>query len=332
MLTKQVTSIDVARAAGVSQSSVSRTFSGESVSVSTRDKILKAAERLGYRPNLIASSLSSQRTNIVGIVMTAMDSPFNPYILDMFAQRLQETGLQVLFFDVGPGHDIDDMLPRVLAYQVDALIITSTTLSSAMAETCTRRGMPVFLFNRTEPTANVSAISTDNVAGGRLVADLFLDAEHRHLAYIAGPENTSTNREREQGYTEQLTNRGYGSILREESTHTYESGAQVASRLFQRDDPPDAVFCASDIIALGLLDQARRMNVRIPEDVSIIGFDDIPAASWLAFDLTTIRQPVNHMVDATLELLTHQLGTTNVEPVTKLFSGTLIKRSTARLP
>ncbi|MBS1254196.1 MAG: HTH-type transcriptional regulator DegA [Anaerolineales bacterium] len=333
-LKKKATSIDVARLAGVSQSTVSRTFSTDrsKVAPETREKVLAAARELGYTPDVIARSLSTQRTNIVGIVMADITSPFYPYVLELFITELQEAGRQVLLFTAGPHQEVDDILSLVLQYRVDALIITSATLSSEMADECAREGTPVILFNRYVPGAAASAVSCDNAEGGRLVANLFLDADHVRPAYIAGVKNASTNIDREKGFTDRLRERGQRECLREQGAYTYESGYECARRLLQRADPPDAIFCANDIMALGAIDAARDLAVRVSKELSIIGFDDIPAAGWSAYSLTTIRQPVNQMVAATLEVLTEQVEHPEAKPVTKLAPGTLIPRTSARLP
>lgn len=333
MANQRTTSIDVARLAGVSQSTVSRTFSGDvTVAAETRSKVIAAAQQLEYKPNAIARSLIMQRTNIVGIVMAHLTSPFNPYVLEKFIQKLQALGRQVLVFSAAPDQDIEDVLPQVLQYQVDALIVTAVTLSSQMVKECARSGTPLILFNRYMPGEQVSAVCCDNVEGGRLVANLLLDAGHKRMAYMAGSENSSTNRDREKGFTDRLFERGQTGLLREQGRYSYEAGYAAARTLLARHEPPDAIFCASDIMALGALDAAREQGVRVPHDLSIIGFDDIPMASWSAYGLTTIRQPVNQMIDATLAMLQQRLETPEAEPVMQLLPGTLIARTSARLP
>ena len=329
---KKPTSIDVARLAGVSQSTVSRIFTpGAKVSAATRDKVLAAARALGYQPNAIARSLIMQRTNIIGIVMAQITSPFYPYVLEKFIQKLQILGRQVLLFSAAPNQDIDDILPLVLQYQVDGLIITSATLSSAMADACVQSGTPVVLFNRYILTAQTSAVCCDNVAGGRLVADFLLDTGHRRLAYLAGSENTSTNTDREKGFTAQLRERGQADWLRAQGAYTYQSGYDAALELLQRSDRPDAIFCANDIMAQGVLDAARfALGLLVPDDLSIVGFDDIPAAEWPAYNLTTVRQPVEQMIEATVALLLERLETSALEPALKLIPGRLIERGSTR--
>ena len=147
---------------------------------------------------------------------------------------------------------------------------------------CTQRGTPLMLFNRYVRGAQAGAVCCDNVAGGQLVADMLIKAGHRRLAYIAGKHNTSTNVDRARGFSERLHELEYGPFLREPGEYTYESGYAAAQRLLERDDPPDAIFCANDITALGAIDAARDLGVVIPDELSIVGFDDIPAASWTA--------------------------------------------------
>lgn len=331
-MAKRITSFDVARLGGVSQSTVSRTFSaGSHVSEKTRQKVLAVATELGYKPDAIARSLSKQNTNIVGIVMARINTPFHPYVLEKLTQRLQELGMTVLLFNTAPDQEIDDILPLVLQYRVDGMIITSSTISSEMAAECSQKGTPVVLFNRYVPGVAVNAVCCDNVEGGRLVANLFLDAGHQRLAYIAGPENTTTNLDREKGFTSRLQERGYLKWQREAGQYTYQSGYAVGKRLLQQDHPPDAIFCASDIIALGVLDVARfELGIKVPEEVAIVGFDDIPLAGWASFGLTTIQQPVDQMINATLAAVTERMETAITEPILKLIRGQLIQRKSTR--
>jgi len=329
---QKATSVDVARLVGVSQSTVSRTFSNDhSVAAKTREKILEAAHQLGYTPNAIARSLSTRQTNMVGIVMSNITSPFQPYVLEKFIQELQKLGRQVLVFTAGPKQEIDDILPVVMQYQLDALIVTSVTLSSERLSEFSRVGTPVILFNRRLPGENVSVVCCDNVEGGRLVANLLLDRGYKHLAYIAGSENSSTNRDRHKGFVDRLDERGLVKpLLRQPGQYSYEAGYEAAGHLLERDDPPDAIFCASDITALGVLDRARELQIKVPNELGIVGFDDIPMASWSAYALTTVRQPVEQMIDATLQMLLTQLRTTYTEPLIKLFPGVLVERQSTR--
>lgn len=329
---KQVTSIDVAQLAGVSQSTVSRVFSpNANVSEAKRQRVFKAAAELGYLPNAIARSLTTQRTNIIGLVMANLTSPFYPYVLEKFLQRFQGLDKQVLLFTAAPNQDVDEIMPHILQHRVDALIVTSATLSSEMADECLRYGVPVILFNRYVYGSNANAVCSDNVEGGRQVANLLLDTGHQHIAYIAGQPNASTNSDREKGFTGRLHERGVTNWLREEGDFFYQSGFEAAKRLLKRDDRPDAIFCASDSMALGAMDAARyEFGLNIPDELSIIGFDDIPMSSWPSYQLTTIAQQVDEMIEITLSILLDKIENPDSPPVINLVQGKLEIRASVR--
>jgi DNA-binding LacI/PurR family transcriptional regulator len=333
MTSKRITSVDVARLARVSQSAVSRTFTpGGIVSAETRARVLAAAEQLGYTPNALARSMITRRTNIVGVVMADMTNPFYPTVLEEFSRQLHATGRQMLLLAATPDQDSDALLPLLLQYQVDAVIIASATISSAMGAVLSSRGTPVVLFNRHVPGAQVSAVLCDNVAGGRQVARLLLDAGHTRLGFIAGKPNTSTTIDRAQGFAEELSAGGITAWQQEQGAYTYESGYDAARRLLNTRDRPTAIFCANDIMALGAIDAARTVHhLRVPDDVSLVGFDDIPAAAWPAYQLTTIRQPVERMVATTLELLQTRLEHPDTPPEVRLLPGALMRRGSARI-
>lgn len=328
---KRVTSHEVARQAGVSQSTVSRALAGDPrLSEATRLRVLEAARSLGYKPNAIARSLITKRTNIVGLVASNMANPFYPLVLEAFTQHLHNLGWRVLLFTAGSREDVDDLLPTVLAYQVDGLIILTATLSSLMAEEVRRRGIPVVLFNRYVSDSGVSAVSCDNLNGGRMVADLLLDAGHTRLAYVAGRENASTNRDRRRGFLERLAERGVEHCQQESGDFTYEGGFSAALRLLDSPHPPEAIFCANDISALGALDAARKLEVRVPEELSVVGFDDIPMAAWSAYNLTTVGQPREQMIEATVRLLMERIENPHLPGVLEFIPGVLVKRQTVR--
>ena len=331
-MNKKVTSIEVAELAGVSQSTVSRVFSNNSPNVSdrTRQRVLKVAEELGYQPNAIARMMSTRQSNIVGIVMANITSPFYPYVLEKFLQELQNIERQVLLFTASENQSIDDILPLVLQYQLDALIVTSSTLSSELAKVCSARGMPIILFNRSVNDPNMSAVSADNVAGGRLVADVLLDTGHQRLAFVAGVHNTSTSYDRERGFFSRLQERGYVGTRQADGYYTYEGGYHATETLLESVTPPDAIFCANDIMALGAIDALRAHGLRVPHDVSVIGFDNIPMADWSAYQLTTISQEVDTMIQHTLQIMLEKIEYPHSPSRLERVAGNLVIRSSVR--
>jgi DNA-binding LacI/PurR family transcriptional regulator len=275
---------DIARAAGVSQSAVSRVYGGGRVAASTREKVLRTADALGYSRDAIARSLVTGQTTIVAMVIGDIHNPFYPYALEKFSTRFTAAGRQILLFAVPRGQSVDDVLPQALAYRVSGIIIASAELSSNATRMCAEHNIPLVLFNRYVTGSTAPRISCDNRAGGRLAADHLLSLGRQRLAYVGGLATTSTNRDRKRGFIERLKRRGH----------------QLAQH-----EGVDAIFCANDVIAMGLLDGLRLAGTgRVPDDIAVMGFDDIPAAAWPGYSLTTIRQPVDSMVQAALKMFT----------------------------
>lgn len=300
------------------------------MSPETREKVLTAAEELGYRANAIARSLATQRTNIIAFVMADLANAFYARALELFANRLQERGYWVLVFKAHE-HEADDALLTALQYNVDGIVVTSATLSSNIADECAGRGTPVVLFNRYELNTQASAVCCDNLHAGRMVAGHLVAAGYRRLAYIAGQEGSSTNRDRETGFAVRLQRLGQASWLREPGDYSYESGYAATGRLLSRPDRPDALFCACDMMAFGAIDRALEMGLRVPQDLAVVGFDDIPPAAWPGYSLTTVRQPIERMVDATIELLLAATAVPGAERLLRLVKGSLIVRNSAPL-
>lgn len=336
-LIKPVTLMDVARLAGVSQSAVSRTFTpGASVAESTRHKVLDAARKLAYRPNAIARTLMTGRSRMIAVVVSYLQNQFYPAVIEMLSQTLQRHGYHVLLF-VSDGHEagrseVDDMLLEVMQYQVDGIILASATMSTGLARDCQVSGVPVVLFNRVAPIAGASTVASDNVEGGRLAARALIEGGCKRVAYVAGLDISSTNRDRERGFREQLAEMGQGLHARSVGNYSF-PGACIATReLFGQPHSPDGIFVANDHMAFAVLDTLRlELGRQVPEDVSVIGFDNVPQAAWGAYRLTTIEQDAGSMVDAAVSILLEQFksgldehGQQVVTPVR------LVQRSTTR--
>jgi len=326
-----VTAFEVARLAEVSQSAVSRAFTpGAAIAESTRQKILEAAKKLGYRPNAIARTLITTRSRIIGVVVSYFDNQFYPLVLELLSRELQLRGYHVLLFFTHGG-DADNLMLEILQYQVDGIVMASTTLSSPLARSCSEAGIPVVLFNRTARNSPSSTVASDNVAGGRLVADLLCARGHRRMAFVAGLEDTSTSRDREQGFLQGLAARGRRCYGRAVGNYQAEGAARAALELFSRRPGPDAVFVANDHMAMAIMDTLRlRLKLRIPEDVSVVGFDDVPQAAWGSYDLTTVRQPAEGMIAATVALLIRQIGDRHAPPENVVLPVELVERSSVR--
>jgi DNA-binding LacI/PurR family transcriptional regulator len=328
---QRVTADEVARVLGVSQSTISRAFStSASISEEMRSRVMATAAELGYQPNVLARSLMTRRTDIIAIVLPNLTDPFYAVVLDELTQRLQPRGCQTLLFVPAPGQEIDEILPMLLQYQVDGIIITSATVSSAMARACAKRETPVVLLNRYVPGLEIHAVSCDNVAGGRQIADLLLRQNHCRPAFVAGQLGASTSADRQSGFVGRFEESGIECLIEQGGDHTYQAGFDAALRLMRRPDRPDAIFFASDIMAFGGIDALRRNSFSVPDDVSVAGFNGVPISGWDAYDLTTIRHPFSQMADAALELLGFGDAEIMPSPTTRLIHGDLIVRGSTK--
>ena len=334
MTIEKVTSLQVAKKAGVSQSAVSRVFTpGASASRATIDKVKKAANDLGYRPNVLARAMVSGKSRIIGVVVAYLENQFYPEALERLSNSLQAQGYHVLIFMAGKNmQSLDNVVEEILDYQVDGIVAASVAMSSTLAERCKFAGVPMVLFNRSQDLPSMSAVTSDNIAGGRKVAEFLISGNHKKIGYISGWEGASTQRDREAGFISCLANSGFTLHNRQVGNFVMEEAKEATRKMFSS-DPPDAVFVANDHMALAVMDTLRyELGLKIPQDVSVIGYDDVPASAWPAYDLTTVRQPVNKMVQETVEILIEKINNTEIKPRRVKIDGPLIIRGSARLP
>ena len=337
-MAEKVTSLQVAQLAGVSQSAVSRVFTpGASVSKKTEDKVRKAAAELGYRPNVLARAMVSGKSRIIGLVVGYLDNYFYPEALEKLSNALQEQGYHVLIFMASrSAGNIDDVMDEILDYQVDGVILASVPMSSDIAMRCQQAGVPVVLFNRSQDIENITSVTSDNYAGGRKVAEFLIAGGHKRIAYIAGWQGASTQRDREAGFRAVLSAAGQSVVAYDVGQFHTEDARAAARRVFDvaPEDRPDAVFVANDHMAFAVMDVIRfELGLRIPEDISVVGYDDVPPAAWPAYNLTTIRQRANLMVAETVAALFEHIDTPNAAAPRKVaIDGPLIVRTSARLP
>ncbi|HEX7858129.1 MAG TPA: LacI family DNA-binding transcriptional regulator [Sphingobium sp.] len=302
---------DVARLAGVSQAAVSRAFTpGASIAKTTRERVMLAADELGYRPNLLARSLIRGVSDLVGIVIGNTRNPFFFVALEELSARLSRAGKHILVFTAEGGENADVQVEDLLRYRVDALLLMSANISQPLAEKCRRDGIPLIFFNR-RPRWDIdfASVTGANVPGAEAIARHLLEQGYRRPAYLGGPLDSPTNNERQAAFLGVLQAEGLGEIPRVNG-HFERAGAIEAARTLLRLDPqPDAIFCASDFIAMATLEVARfEFGLDIGRQIGIAGFDDILEASWPSFDLTTYSQPVVPMIDKVMELVSDTSG------------------------
>ena len=324
--------MDVALTAGVSQSTVSRAFDPNSkISDETRDLVIETARRLNYVPNSIARSLITRKSNLVALVLGDMRNPFYTSALDDFVHRFQEVGYSVVVLSVPRASEADSVVRKVLPYQVDGIIITASSISPQMAITCRDRRIPVVIFNRHVPGLHAHTVCCDNVDGGRMAADGLIQSGARSFGIIYG-EQGAVNSDRIAGFKERLQRAGYDTAAIPSicGFTTFRGGYEAAIQLLSTPARPEAIFCTNDVMAFGAMEAARYgMQLRIPEDVRIIGFDGIADSDRPSYSLSTIQQPVMQMIAEAVDIITTDRPD-RLASTTRFLKGTLIQRDSTR--
>ena len=330
-----VTAAEIAEHAGVSRSAVSRTFTpGASVSSAVRARVLEAAGVLGYRVNRLAQSLTNARSNIVGLVGADLQQPFHAECLGTLSAALLADGFQCMLLNAAnAGRDMGAVIERVLEYRVCAIVVMNGTPPSAIVKECLGNGVPVILVNKPMPGFGVDTVVTDHAGGGRAAADQLLAAGCRRLVVVSSAARTASLVGRLDAFRERAAEAGVSVRLWQEGPTDYAAGREAALSILGDpvDSAIDGAFCVTDLLALGFLDAARLdRGRRVPDDLSVIGFDDIPQAAWNAYQLTTFRQPVQLLTDQVMQIIRQRAETPEVPHATFTLPATLVSRKTVR--
>jgi DNA-binding LacI/PurR family transcriptional regulator len=325
---KQITARQLAHIIGVSQSAVSRAFTpGASISPDLRQRIMRAAEEFDYHPNAIASMLSTRRSNIAGIVVSELQNPFYPTLIEKLSRELQVVGLQSLMFNVTRGSNIEEQLVALRKYNVDAVVVISATVLSGASLRWATEGRAAVLVNRTITDQTLTSVSCNNVEGARAIADHFHAIGRRNVAFVGGLPHTSTNIERQSAFITRIAEHGMTlTHAISGGEYSYEAGYKAGLEI-GAGRRTDAVFFANDILAIGGFDALKdELDLRVPDDIAVAGFDDIAMTRWPRYSLTTFRQPVDAMVEKTVQLIVEQLAGTDGGPSQNPLNGELLVR------
>ena len=328
-MVKMPTSKEVAAAAHVSQATVSRVFSGQTnIREETRNRVLEAAKQLGYRPNALARGLTSSRSNLIAVVSLDIVNPHHNALINKVTTRIQELGSQTFFFVSPMEQKLDQILSQTLQYQVDAIIVLAAALSAQMTQECRKARVPVVVFNKYTINESIFSICSDNIGAGWMVANYLYDKGYRKFGYIGSDMIYGTSSDRQKGFTDCLAEKGIPHCRVEKGSYTYEGGWQAMKAMLESGEKPEAVFCMGDLMALGAMDCIRReFGLRIPEDIAVIGFDNIDPASWQSYELTTVTQEIDAMLDVTFDYLGKKLSGEPVNEGLKLFPCRSLERS-----
>jgi DNA-binding LacI/PurR family transcriptional regulator len=328
----RATSYDVAHYAGVSQSAVSRCFKqGASVSPRTRAKVMAAAQELGYHPNAIARGIRTQRSNLVAIIISNLTNLYYPEVLAELTQRLSAQGIRVLLFSLAAESDVDEVLDQVWSYRVDGAIVAARLHPEQLAAFADR-GVPIILYNRIGEALPVSSVCCDSINGEQALIDGLVEAGHKVFGIIAGPADSYVGEERVEAARKHLSQHGLQCHIAR-GNFDYASGDSALRELWQMTNGQlDALICANDLMAIGAIDSARaNFGLDVPQQVSVVGFDGVGPAGWLAYQVTTIRQPVGRMTEAAVSMLIERIEHPDLSPEQRLFAGELLPGASARL-
>lgn len=316
---------------GVSVSTVTRAFNpAANVAPRTREKILSHAKTIGYSPNVFASTLNTQRTRIASIFISDFYNPFFAEALVTLTEELQNAGLSVMLYHIAPGRTAEETLPEALRYRPEFIVVMTATVTFQRAIASAATGPHLIFFNRYVPDTKTFSVTCDNRLGGRELADFLLSTGHKRMAYVCGTPHATTSIDRGRGFSERCAAAGI-KVLEDSGadSFSYENGRAAARRLLARDPEIDAIFCANDLMAIGLIDGLTfDLNIKVPEQISVVGFDDVAMADWPSHSLTTYSHPTRRMAQATVELIKEIDVNPSLTPVAVRVPGQLVPRHT----
>jgi LacI family transcriptional regulator len=330
---RRITSRDIAREAGVSQPTVSRALRGDPRVASATVALVEAtANRLGYVPHAAARTLITRRTGTVAIVVADITNPFYPGLVEALHEQLGRAGYRaVLLNERTDSREEGSLAPLLRGGVVDGAIVATATIDPRTRALLDEAAAPIVLVVREVDGAARDAVVCDNHGGGELAAAHLVGLGHRRIGLVSGPADTSTARDRDAGFVAALTRAGIAldPALRRSGDFSHQAGYQACLELLGLPQPPTALFCGNDVIAFGALDAARRRGVAVPDELSVIGFDDIELAGWESFRLTTVRQPLADMAHEAARLLVQRIDAPgDSAPKRSVHPTELIQRST----
>ena len=295
---------DVAELAGVSRSAVSRAFSQTAyIAAETKARVLEAAAELNYSPDTLASSLAKGSSNIVVVVINQFDSIRGPSLHSALIRSLQDSGRLPVVLSLSPTDDGATSLKRHLTFPVEGLIVMSDSVSVEVARHAVPYVRPIML-NFESTSADVDSIKANDAAGIAEMVNHLWDTGHRSVGFMAGRSSSISSTMRRNALALEIARKGMCLAVEASGEFTYDRAFEAAPALVAGEKPPDAIFCANDVMAFAVMDHLRlNTGHRVPDDVSVIGFDDLFMASWPIYNLSTIRQDIDSMAAAVIAIL-----------------------------
>ena len=329
-----VTLKDVAELAGVSRSAVSRTYTeGASVSLKTREKVKKAALELGYSPNALASSLTTGRTKMIGLVSNNFRNPFFLEVFDLFTRGLQERGLRPLLVNLSEETKPEASIRMLRQYSVDGVIVASSTLKPGFSRAFKDAGFPVVHpFGSHSENPIVDVLGIDNIKAGRMAALTLISRGYSKVAFLGGPETATTTIDRGKGFLSVIDAHSNCSCSISYATeYSFEAGRSSMLQLM-KGNLAEAYFCADDVLSIGALSALQGGGYNVPKDIGIIGLNNMEMAGWDNINLTTISNPLPEIISASIDRVSAIVENASIRPEGRLFECKVIERGTLRPP
>ena len=328
---KIVTSLDVAKLAGVSQSAVSRCFTkGASISSRTKLRVLEAARKLKYKsPYIPTKANSNNDIGLVAIILPYITSRYYPEVLIELHEALRNVGLRILLITTDDGEELDEKLIQPYLKEKLIAIISATKPTDKFVESCNQKRIQFISYNRIWNIPTISSVACDHRNGGQIVAEYFVNNNHQNIGLIEGPKGSFVSDERCKGFKNFIKNYKKVKLHIEKGFFTYEGGYQATEKICNKN--LSAIFCADDTMAFGCIDFIKKnTSIKIPKQLEIIGYDDISISAWESYNLTTVRQPIRQMSKLATQLINEFIKDPDFEPINHILGGRLIKRNTTK--
>jgi DNA-binding LacI/PurR family transcriptional regulator len=296
-----------------------------------RRRVIAAANRLGYSPDAIARSLTTRRSNLIGVLISNLTSLYYPEVLSELNARCAERGVHLLLFTLQSESDAERILGSVWQYRLDG-VIAAARLDSLHVREFARRGVPLVFYNRYLSESSVNAVCCDQTSSARVIIDGLLASGHRRFGLIGGPPDSVVGAERVDGCVARLRHHGVESFVTVVGDYTYAGGYRAFDSICEQlGARPDAIVASADVMALGCLDAVRfAHDISVPRDLSVVGFDGVEPATWVSYGLATVRQPVKEMAAAAVDLLLETVANPNRHSEKRIFTGVLVPGPSAR--
>ena len=325
-----VSAQDVAQRAGVSRSAVSRAFTpGASIAPVTLARVQAAADALGYEVNDLARGLLAHRSQLVGLVTSDADTPFRAGMIAALSRALIERGNVPALISIGPApEDVANASRQLLRYRAEATVFLSGSPPASLVELTRRNGQALILINRGE--TELDSVRCDDRGGARQAFEALRATGAARFGVINMENPSPSLLARERAFAEFAAASGAGPTIIRAGHSDYEGGREAARRLLANGPAPEAVFCVNDLMAFGALDHLRGAGLRVPDDVSVIGFDDVPMAAWAPYRLTTLRQDPERIAKEVVSMLDRRSAAPDLPPISVVFPLDLVIRETVK--